>query len=165
MDRVALVTADGKEDEIASALDCGHYFYNTGNMESTAAMRALSALAQETRLAIYRMLVESGSAGLAAGKIAEALKLPPATLSFHLRELSHAGLVRARQQSRFIYYSADFTAVNGLLGYLADHCCGARAACTPADDATHPSPRAPSEPRRIAPSGPKPVVHPKRRVA
>jgi DNA-binding transcriptional ArsR family regulator len=134
-------------------------------MESTAAVRALSALAQETRLAIYRMLVESGSAGLAAGKIGEALRLPPATLSFHLRELSHAGLVCARQQSRFIYYSADFTAMNDLLGYLADHCCRARAAYMPADDATHPSPRTPSEPRSIAPSGPKPVVHPKRRVA
>ncbi|HEY1436217.1 MAG TPA: metalloregulator ArsR/SmtB family transcription factor [Casimicrobiaceae bacterium] len=134
-------------------------------MESTAAVRALGALAQETRLAIYRMLVESGSAGLAAGKIGEALKLPPATLSFHLRELSHTGLVCARQQSRFIYYSPDFTAMNGLLGYLADHCCREGGAGTPANDATRFSPRMPSEPRRIAPSGPKPVVHPKRRPA
>ena len=134
-------------------------------MESTAVVRALSALAQETRLAIYRMLVEHGSAGLAAGKIGEALNLPPATLSFHLRELSHAGLVCARHQSRFIYYSADFTAMNGLLGYLADHCCRAGTAYMPADDATHPSPLTPSEARRITQSGPKPVVHPKRRVA
>jgi len=111
------------------------------------------------------MLVESGSAGLAAGKIGEALKLRPATLSFHLRELSHAGLVCARQQSRFIYYSADFAAMNRLLGYLADHCCRASAAYMPADDATRLSPRTPSEPGRIALSGPKPVVHPKRRVA
>jgi ArsR family transcriptional regulator len=134
-------------------------------MESTVAVRALSALAQETRLAIYRLLVESGSTGLAAGKIGEALKLPPATLSFHLRELSHAGLVRATQQSRFIYYSPDFTAMNDLLGYLADHCCRAGSAGTPANDATRPSSPAPSDPRRIAPSGPKPVVHPKRRIA
>ena len=134
-------------------------------MESRTAIRALSALAQETRLAIYRTLVEHGPAGLAAGKIGDALNLAPATLSFHLRELSHAGLVRARQQSRFIYYSADFTAMDGLLGYLADNCCGASGACTPVNDATCASPCMPSEPLRIAPSAPKPVVHPKRRVA
>jgi DNA-binding transcriptional ArsR family regulator len=134
-------------------------------MESKAVVRALSALAQETRLAIYRMLVERGPAGSAAGKIGDALKLPPATLSFHLRELSHAGLVCARHQSRFIYYSADFTAMNRLLGYLSDNCCRTSGACTAVGDATRPLPRTPSEPRRIAPSGPKPVVHPKRKVA
>jgi DNA-binding transcriptional ArsR family regulator len=134
-------------------------------MESTAAVRALSALAQETRLAIYRMLVERGPAGSAAGKIGDALKLPPATLSFHLRELSQAGLVCARQQSRFIYYSADFTAMNGLLGYLADNCCRTNGARPSVGDATHPPPPTPFQPRRIAPSGPKPVVHPKRKVA
>jgi ArsR family transcriptional regulator, arsenate/arsenite/antimonite-responsive transcriptional repressor len=130
-------------------------------MESTSAVKALGALAQETRLAIYRMLVEQGPAGLAAGKIGDALKLAPATLSFHLRELSHAGLVSARQQSRFIYYSADFTAMNGLLDYLADNC-RAGDACRPVDDATSPSPCMPSQPRRIVSSAPKPVVHPKR---
>ena len=134
-------------------------------MESKAAVRALGALAQETRLAIYRMLVERGPAGSAAGKIGDTLKLPPATLSFHLRELSHAGLLCARPQSRFIYYSADFTTMDGLLGYLADNCCRTNDAGTPVGDATRPSPRTPSEPRRIAPSGPKPVVHPKRKVA
>src|SRR6202165_5289616 len=134
-------------------------------MESKAAVRALNALAQETRLAIYRLLVERGPAGSAAGKIGDALKLAPATLSFHLRELSHAGLVCARQQSRFIYYSADFTVMNGLLGYLAANCCRTNDACTPVGDAPRPLPHAPSEPRRIAPSGPKPVVHPKRKVA
>jgi|ERR1700720_1376705 ArsR family transcriptional regulator len=134
-------------------------------MESKAVVRALSALAQETRLAIYRMLVERGPAGAAAGKIADALKLPPATLSFHLRALSHVGLVCARQQSRFIYYSANFTVMNGLLGYLADNCCRTNDARTPAGDATRSSPRTPSEPRRIAPSGPKPLIHPKTKVA
>jgi len=134
-------------------------------MESKAAVRALNALAQETRLAIYRMLVERGPAGSAAGKIGDMLKLPPATLSFHLRALSHAGLVCARQQSRFIYYSADFTAMNRLLGYLADNCCRTSDACTSVADATRPPPPTPSQPRRIAPSGPKPVVHPKRKVA
>jgi ArsR family transcriptional regulator len=130
-----------------------------------AAVKGLSALAQETRLAIFRMLVQQGPAGLAAGSIGDALKLAPATLSFHLRELSHAGLVCTRQQSRFIYYSADFSAMNALLGYLAENCCRASGACTPADDATCASPCMPSELRRIAPSAPKPVVHPKRRVA
>src|SRR6202521_2589801 len=134
-------------------------------MESKAAVRALNALAQETRLAIYRILVERGPAGSAAGKIGDALELPPATLSFHLRELSHAGLVCARPQSRFIYYSADFSAMNGLLGYLADHCCRTSDACTPLDDLTCPSLRMPRQPRGLAPPAPKPVVHPKRRVA
>jgi ArsR family transcriptional regulator len=133
-------------------------------MESKAVVRALSAL-QETRLAIYRMLVEHGPAGSAAGKIGDPLKLPPATLSFHLRELLHAGLVCAKQQSRFIYYSADFTTMNGLLGYLADHCCRTDGGCTPVGDALRAPPRTPSEPQRIASSGPKPVVHPKRKVA
>jgi ArsR family transcriptional regulator, arsenate/arsenite/antimonite-responsive transcriptional repressor len=134
-------------------------------MESKAAISGLSALAQETRLAIYRILVEQGPAGLAAGSIGHALKLAPATLSFHLRELAHAGLVCARQQSRFIYYSADFTTMNKLVGYLTENCCRASGARTSADDATCPSPCMSSEPRHIAPSGVKPVIHPKRRVA
>jgi DNA-binding transcriptional ArsR family regulator len=134
-------------------------------MESKAAIAALSALAQETRLAIYRLLVEQGPAGSAAGSIGDALKLAPATLSFHLRELAQTGLVRARQQSRFIYYSADFTTMNKLLGYLAEHCCRASGACTVADDSGCAPQRMPPEPRRIAPLGAKPVIHPKRRVA
>ncbi len=134
-------------------------------MESKTAVQALGALAQETRLAIFRMLVQQGPAGLSAGSIGDSLKLAPATLSFHLRELSQAGLVRARQQSRFIYYSADFSAMNALLGYLAENCCRAGSACTPGDDATRPSPSMSSEVGRIARSDPKPVVHPKWRVA
>ena len=134
-------------------------------MESTAAVQALGALAQETRLAIFRMLVQQGPSGLSAGSIGDALKLAPATLSFHLRELSQAGLVRARQQSRFIYYSADFPAMNALLGYLAENCCRASGARAPEDDATCASPCKPSELGRIAPSAPKPVVHPKWRAA
>ena len=134
-------------------------------MESRTAVQALGALAQETRLAIFRMLVQHGLAGLSAGSIGDSLKLAPATLSFHLRELSQAGLVRARQQSRFIFYSADFSAMNALLGYLAENCCRASGACAPADDATRPSPCRSSELGRIAPSDPKPVIHPKWRVA
>ena len=134
-------------------------------MESKTVVKALGALAQETRLAIFRMLVQQGPAGLSAGRIGDSLKLAPATLSFHLRELSQAGLVRARQQSRFIYYSADSSAMNALLGYLAENCCRASGAFAPGDDATCPSPGMPSELGRIAPSDPKPVVHPKWRVA
>lgn len=93
------------------------------------AVNALGALAQETRLAIFRLLVEYGPAGLAAGRIGEALSLPPATLSFHLKELGNAGLIAARQQSRFIYYSADFGAMNALVGYLTENCCRASTAC------------------------------------
>jgi ArsR family transcriptional regulator, arsenate/arsenite/antimonite-responsive transcriptional repressor len=134
-------------------------------MESKAAIQALGALAQETRLSIFRMLVQQGPAGLSAGSIGDSLKLAPATLSFHLRELSQAGLVRARQQSRFIYYSADFPAMSALLGYLAENCCRASGVCAPGDDAICPSPCMPSELGHIAPSASKPVVHPKWRVA
>ena len=114
-------------------------------MESKAAVAALSALAQETRFGIYRMLVEKGPVGAAAGSIGDALKLAPATLSFHLRELCHAGLISARQQSRFIYYSADSTAMSTLLNYLAENCC-ASGARTLLGDAAWPSPPMPSDP-------------------
>jgi DNA-binding transcriptional ArsR family regulator len=92
-------------------------------MESTTAVRALSAIAQETRLAVFRLLVQHGPSGLAAGEIAACLGLAPATLSFHLKELSHAALVTMRQDGRFIYYAADFDSMNALLGFLTDNCC------------------------------------------
>jgi ArsR family transcriptional regulator len=92
-------------------------------MESTSAVRSLAALAQGTRLAVYRMLVQHGPSGMAAGEIAAQLDLAPATLSFHLKELSHAGLVQARQQGRFVFYAADFAAMNDLLAFLTDNCC------------------------------------------
>ncbi len=92
-------------------------------METTDAVRALAALAQESRLAVFRLLVRQGPTGVAAGEIAAELGLLPATLSFHLKELSHAGLVSARQEGRFIYYSADFSAMNRLLAFLTENCC------------------------------------------
>ena len=96
----------------------------------TQAVHSLAALAQETRLGIYRLLVEAGPAGLPAGSIGEQMKLPPATLSFHLAHLTRAGLARSRQDGRFVIYSTDFVAMNELVGYLTENCCGGRS-CTP----------------------------------
>ena len=92
-------------------------------MESTTAVRALAALAQETRLAIFRLLVEAGPTGLSAGEIGAELKIPPATLSFHLKELSHAELVVPRQEGRFIFYSTSFDRMNALVAFLTENCC------------------------------------------
>lgn len=92
-------------------------------MRDKSVVRSLAALAQETRLAIFRLLVEQGPEGLAAGEIAERLKLAGATLSFHLKELAHAELVDARQAGRFIYYSANYRTMNGLVDYLTRNCC------------------------------------------
>src|SRR4029453_17123606 len=101
-------------------------------METKKALAALGALAQEHRLAIFRLLVRPSPAGLPAGTIGERLKLAPATLSFHLKELAHSGLVIARQDGRFIYYRPDFGAMSTLVNYLTAHCCEATAACAPA---------------------------------
>jgi ArsR family transcriptional regulator len=100
------------------------------------AVAALAALAQETRLAVYRLLVQQGPSGMAAGEIAAAVKTAPATLSFHLKELAHAGLVTARQEGRFVYYAANFGAMNDLLCFLTENCCAADcgpSACTVAN--------------------------------
>lgn len=99
-------------------------------METIQAVDALAALAQGTRLAIYRLLVQSGPAGLAAGAIGEKLELAPATLSFHLAHLARAGLVQSRPDGRFIIYSADFARMDTLVGFLTENCCGGKA-CAP----------------------------------
>ena len=96
----------------------------------TQIVDALAALAQETRLKAYRLLVEAGPDGLSAGRIGEELELPPATLSFHLAHLARTGLVRSRQEGRFVIYSADFQNMNQLVAYLTENCCGGRA-CAP----------------------------------
>src|SRR5215203_463485 len=102
-------------------------------MKSIDAVRALTALAQETRLGVFRHLVQQGPSGLAAGEIAELLGIAPPTLSFHLKELSHAKLVTARQEGRFVFYAANFGEMNRLLGFLTDNCCAADGgSCTPA---------------------------------
>jgi ArsR family transcriptional regulator, arsenate/arsenite/antimonite-responsive transcriptional repressor len=92
-------------------------------MKTDAAIMALAALAQETRIGIYRLLVQQGPEGLPASTIAEMLDLPNATFSFHVKELSRAGLVAARQSGRFNYYSANYPAMNELVGYLTENCC------------------------------------------
>jgi ArsR family transcriptional regulator len=102
-------------------------------MERTVAIGALGALAQETRLEIFRLLVEQGPAGLPAGEIGERLKQPSPTLSFHLNQLRFAGLVTSRRQSRSIIYIANFETMNGLIAYLTENCCGGRPElCAPA---------------------------------
>ncbi|QGX38156.1 ArsR/SmtB family transcription factor [Permianibacter aggregans] len=92
-------------------------------MKSDTAVSLLSALAHPTRLAIFRLLVTRGEAGSPVGDILDALAVPPATLSFHLKELSHAGLLHARQESRFIFYSANYALMNELMGFLTENCC------------------------------------------
>src|ERR1700678_4347297 len=109
-------------------------------MDATQAVTALSALGHETRLALFRLLVERGPDGLPAGVIAERLGTPPSSLTFHLQHLHRAGLVTQRRLHRQLIYAADFAAMNGLLFYLTDNCCGGGSvaplcgsACDPAD--------------------------------
>lgn len=92
-------------------------------MESKTVVTALAALAQESRLAIFRLLVQTGPEGLSAGRIAEALGIAPSSLSFHLKELSYANLVSSRQESRYVIYSANFQQMNALIGFLTENCC------------------------------------------
>lgn len=99
-------------------------------MKSLTAVARLGALAQESRLAIYRALVQAGPEGLCVGDIGAKLRVAPATLSFHLKELANAGLIQSRQESRFIYYAPDFKAMTALVGYLTENCC-AGAPCEP----------------------------------
>lgn len=106
-------------------------------MDTKQALSALASLAQEHRLAVFRLLVQTGPDGLAASKIGEQLALAPSSLSFHLKELSHAGLISARQQGRFLIYSADIGAMNGLIGFLTENCCGGQP-CSPTSSKCQP---------------------------
>jgi ArsR family transcriptional regulator, arsenate/arsenite/antimonite-responsive transcriptional repressor len=110
-------------------LDTLLLFYDSGVMESTSAVEALGALAQDSRLRVFRLLVQAGPGGVPASAIAKRLRIPANTMSFHLKTLSHADLVQARQAGRFIYYSASYDRMNALLGFLTENCCGG---CTPA---------------------------------
>ncbi len=113
-------------------------------METNDAISALAALAHDSRLAVFRLLVEAGPDGRAAGDIGARLGVAPATLSFHLTRLAHAGLVGSRRDGRSIIYAARFDAIDGLMGYLLANCCQAGAA------ARRPTAR-PREPQRISP--------------
>ena len=121
-------------------------------MKTSDVLAALAALSQEHRLAIYRLLVEHGNEGLTAGAIAERIGIPPATLSFHLDKLASAGLIVARQESRFIWYRADFEAMTALIVYMTENCCRSSAACdaacTPAAAAPPVAPKRPAPTRR-----------------
>jgi len=98
-------------------------FDNNRIMKIDTAVTLLAALAQGSRLALFRLLVQKGPQGMAAGEIAEHLGVAPNTLSFHLKELSNAGLLKSRQEGRYVYYAPDFKAMNGLLAYLTENCC------------------------------------------
>jgi DNA-binding transcriptional ArsR family regulator len=92
-------------------------------MKSDEAILSLGALAQESRLSVFRLLVRRGPQGHTPGELAEKLMIPAPTLSFHLKELQHAGLVSARRQGRFLYYSASFERMRGLVAFLTEQCC------------------------------------------
>jgi ArsR family transcriptional regulator len=136
-------------------LDSDDDFHIFGNMEKMDIVAALAALAQETRLDIFRLLVQAGPSGLPAGQIGARLDLALPTLSFHLAQLKHAGLVTARRDGRLIIYAASYPAMNGLMAYLTENCCqGDTAACgipacAPAASAS-PSPE--GAPRHEAPA-------------
>jgi ArsR family transcriptional regulator, arsenate/arsenite/antimonite-responsive transcriptional repressor len=138
-------------------------------MNKTTVIAALGALAQDTRLDIFRLLVERGPEGMAAGEIGERLKQPSPTLSFHLNQLRHARLITSRRESRSIIYRANFTTMIGLMGYLTEKCCGGRAqllrgaalaptagsdglcgpgACAPIQIQTRPGPKAATSARK-----------------
>jgi DNA-binding transcriptional ArsR family regulator len=99
------------------------YFYNIGNMKSIEAVESLAALAQESRLALFRLLVKRGPEGYTPTQLSEKLDVPGPTLSFHLKELQRANLIEARREGRFLYYSPNFPRMNQLLGFLTENCC------------------------------------------
>jgi len=106
------------------------------NVAPNDAIRALGALAQEHRLAAFRLLVQAGADGMSAGTLADALGMAPSSMSFHLAQLGHAGLIHSRRQSRSIIYAADYPAMNQLMAYLTENCCSgapcsADASCSP----------------------------------
>lgn len=116
-------------------------------MDTKIVIGALAALAQDTRLSIFRLLVQAGPEGMTVGRIGEALEVPAATLSFHLKELSRSGLLDSRQESRFIWYFANYQAMDELIGYLTENCCrGQPAAC----GATYPAKRSSRSNKRIS---------------
>jgi DNA-binding transcriptional ArsR family regulator len=108
---------------VVGCLDLLTYFYYSGNMKTNDAVKALGGLAQESRLEIFRLLVRKGASGMAAGELAEHFSMPAPTMSFHLKELSNAGLIDSRRQSRSIIYAANYGQMQELLGFLMENCC------------------------------------------
>jgi ArsR family transcriptional regulator, arsenate/arsenite/antimonite-responsive transcriptional repressor len=104
-------------------------------MNQTSVVAALAALAQESRLAVFRLLVQAGPEGLAASRIAEALAIPPSSLSFHLKELTHAALVTQTKAGRSLIYAANFDTMASLMSFLTENCCGGTP-CTSVDLST-----------------------------
>jgi DNA-binding transcriptional ArsR family regulator len=102
-------------------------------MQSDSVIRALGALAQDHRLAAFRLLVQAGSDGMAAGALADALGVPASSMSFHLAQLTNAGLIVQTRQSRSLIYTADYAAMNALMSYLTENCCGGVPCATDAD--------------------------------
>ncbi len=100
-------------------------------MDGKHAVAALGALAHDTRLELFRLLVQRGPDGLAAGAIAAELRVPPSSLTFHLQQLTHAGLLTQRRLSRQLIYAIDIAAMNGLMGYLTENCCSSGTVCAP----------------------------------
>ncbi len=100
-------------------------------MKTKQVISALGALAQETRLALFRLLVQKGPEGMPAGEIGDALGVPASSLSFHLTQLQHAGLITQRRRSRSLIYSADYDATNLLMQFLTENCCGTKDECAP----------------------------------
>ena len=120
-------------------------------MDTKNALSALGALAQESRLAVFRLLVQAGpDGGMVASKIAEQLGLPASSLSFHLKELTHAQLIAARQDGRFIIYSAQYDTMNGLLAFLTENCCGGQPCGPQAGSACPPACEPACEPARVS---------------
>ena len=116
-----------RRNRLPKALTRQRYFYNIGYMEISTAIGAFGALAQESRLKIFRLLVQCGPDGMAAGDIARRLKLPQNTLSFHIAALARAHLVASRKEGRSIIYFVDLEGTRGLLSFLVEDCCGGKA--------------------------------------
>ena len=138
----AAAVGNASQMTTSRSLDSLRRFHNHGNMKTDAALAALAALSQRTRLDVFRFLVEAGPEGAAVGSIADALRVPAPPLSFHLKELSHAELVTSKQEGRFIRYAANFAAMSGLVAYLTENCCrGQPDLCVPSCAPKKSSPR------------------------
>ncbi|MGD9598302.1 MAG: ArsR/SmtB family transcription factor [Steroidobacteraceae bacterium] len=114
-------------------IDIACYFRHFGTMKSNDAVATLAALAQDSRLALFRLLVKRGPEGYTPGEIMGRLDIPAPTLSFHLKTLSTAGLIDSRREGRRLFYSANFDTMNGILGFLTDHCCSLATDCSTAN--------------------------------